>query len=83
MYVLSQIPSGTFTGIHSPKNGRRFRTSGLQLTQPVVFNDDQSQNFAILGNGLDTDSRYGEQNWIAKNHLAAILDQSLISDDGR
>ena len=48
-----------------------------------MFNNAQSHNFAILGNGSDTDSRYGEQNRTAKQNLEAILDQSLISDDGK
>ena len=51
--------------------------------QPAVSNNDRSQIFAIRGNCSDTDSHYGEHNRIAKNNLAAILDQSLISDDGK
>ena len=79
--VLSQIPSGISTGIHGLKNGRLFQTSGLQLMQPAVFNNDQSQNFAILGNGSDTEIRYGEQNRTARKNLEDILDQSFISDE--
>ena len=51
--------------------------------QLAAFNNDTSHHFAMIGNGLDADSLYGQRNRIAKTNLAAIVDHSLISDDGR
>ena len=81
--VLSHIPPCVITGIHSPKNRKLYQTPGLQLMHPAALNSAQSPKVAILGNGSDTDSHYGELNRTAKNNLEAILDQSLISDGSK
>ena len=38
-HAFSHIPSGTFTGIRSPKDGCLYQTTGLQLLQPSVSNE--------------------------------------------
>ena len=55
----------------------------MQLPQPSVSNDNQTMNFAILGNGLNTDSRYGDLNRVAKMILAELLHPLPISEDGK
>ena len=51
--------------------------------QPAVSNDNKTQNYAILGNGLDTDSRYGNLSWLAKRMFAELLHPSPISEDAK
>ena len=50
--------------------------------QPAVSNDNKTLNYAILGSGLDTDSRYGNLSWLANRILAELLHPSPISEDG-
>ena len=45
--------------------------------------ENKSPNFAINGNGSDTDGHYGELNRTAKTTREGILDQSLILYDGK